>query len=210
MSLLDQLDLHGIVDSLIRGGGEGHDIAVAHSAERGSNPFTFGNERYHRSSEIAKELIEPAGFRTYMVGGGHRANRDGVELWFATAKGVDISQRTSFDFTTDSRVHAGTSNVQPYMDGLDEQDLPTRPIIHVVWSGDNVNGMTAVHLGRLGRISPGSVDWREIVRIDSLAGHAPDTRLSDFVVPKRSYDDQPVPSFDLAPLTLVQATADDE
>jgi hypothetical protein len=210
MSLLDQLDLHDIVDALITGGGEGHDIAVAHSAERGSNPFTFGNDRYHRSSEITKDLIEIAGFRPYMVGGGHRARRDGVELWFATAKGVDVTQRTSFDFTTDARVHAGTSNVQPYMDGLDEDDLPTRPIIHVVWSGDSVNGMTAVHVGRLGTISPGSVDWREIVRIDSLAGYTPDTRLSDIVAPKRSYDDQPVPSFDLAPLTLVQATADDE
>jgi hypothetical protein len=210
MSLLDQLDLHDVVDALISGGGEGHDIAVAHSAERGSNAFTFGNDRYHRSSEITKELIEIAGFRPRMVGGGHRAERDGIELWFATARGVDVTQRASFDFTTDARVHAGTVNVQPYMDGLGEEDLPTRTIIHVVWSGDSLNGMTAVHLGRLGTISPGSVDWRELVRIDSLSGHTPTTRVSDVLIPQRSYDDQPIPSFDIAPRVLVQASADDK
>jgi hypothetical protein len=210
MTLLDQFDLRGIVDALIKGGGEGHDIAVANSAERGSNPFTFGNDRYHRSSEITKELIEIAGFRPYMVGGGHRARRDGIELWFATAKGVDVTRRSSFDFTTDARIHAGITNVQPYMDGLDEEDLPSRPIIHVVWSGDNINGMTAVHLGRLGTISSGSVDWHELVRVDPFVGGTPGTKASDITLPKRSYDDQPMPTFDLEPLALVQAAADDE
>jgi hypothetical protein len=209
MSLLDQLDLHDIVNALIEGGDLGHDIAVAHSAERGSNPFTFGNDRYHRSSEITKDLIEFAGFKPYMVGGGHRARRGDVELWFATAKGVDVSQRTSFDFTTDARMHAGSANVQPFMDGLGEEDLPSRPIVHVVWSGDSINGMTAVHLGKLARIGVGLIDWNPLVRIDSLHSGIPTTNAPSVMSAQRSYDDQPEPTFDLAPLTFAQAPSDD-
>lgn len=201
MSLLAKLDLHPLVDHLVEGGRAGHEIAVDHTVERGSNGFTFGSDRYHRSCEITKDSIHPLGFIPFMAGGGHRARLNGVELWFATAKGVDVSQRDSFDFSTDARLEAGTMNVQPYLDGLQEEDLPSRQIVHVVWSGDSINGLTAVHVGKLARISSKLVDWRELERIDLLVERSARASVRGSSRVATPYDAQPLPVLDLAPLS---------
>jgi hypothetical protein len=200
MSLLVKLDLLPIIDYLVEGGRAGHEIAVDHTAERGSNGFTFGSDRYHRSCEITKDAIQTLGFTPFMVGGGHRARRDGVELWFATAKAVDVHQRDSFDFSTDARLEAGTMNVQPYLDGLQEEDLASRQIVHVVWSGDPINGLTAVHVGKLARISSKLVDWRELERIDLLVERSSRASAHRSARVATTYDAQPLPMLDLAPL----------
>jgi len=205
MDFLSRIDIQQLaIHAFVEGGRIGHEIAVDHNSERGSNGYTFGNDRYHRSCEMTKELIEAHGFKSSMHGAGHRARRGDVELWFATAKGEDVTQRASFDFTTDARLDAGTSNLQPYLDGLGEGVLPARQIVHVVWSGDPLSGLTAVHVGQLVRVSRKLVEWRELVRVDKTSGRSVPVAHAPAKALVRQYDSQPLPSLDLTPIVSLQ------
>jgi hypothetical protein len=176
----------------------GHDIALAHHNDPGSNGFTFGVDRYQRSCELLKDELEAHGFRVRNKGAGLRATRDALELHFATAKTADVEASFSFDRTTDSRVDAGRSNsvVQSTLDGLDYMALPGRQIIHTVWSGNSTDGLIAVNVGRLVVESNDTVTWSAVRRIDKNGVFAPSEAIViDTAAP--TYIEQPVPELGL-------------
>jgi hypothetical protein len=204
MTLVDRFGLSSaLLRAIVDAGEEGHRIAVAHDSEPGANPYIFGTERYHRSSEIMKPALEVHGLTVWMDGAGHRARSDDYELRFCTAKSVDVQDRRSFDFTTEAKIEAGTTNMASYLPGMDPETVPGRVIIHVVLSGDSERGLTAVHLGRLIAIGDRCVTWGDdLQRIDDLTAEQPRTVATE-TAPALSYDDQPEP---LIPLEL-QPTA---
>ncbi|WP_166793324.1 hypothetical protein [Cryobacterium lactosi] len=176
----------------------GHNIALAHHNDPGSNGFTFGVDRYQRSCELVKDELEAHGFRVRNKGAGLRATRDALELHFATAKTADVEASFSFDRTTDSRIDAGRSNslVQSTLDGLDHVALPGRQIIHTVWSGNSTNGLIAVNVGRLVVENNETVTWSAVRRIDKNGVFEP----SEAIVIEgaaTTYIEQPMPELGL-------------
>jgi hypothetical protein len=189
-------------------GRDGHNIALAHQNDPGSNGFTFGTDRYHRSCELLKDPLEAHGFTLFSKGAGLRARKGDLELHFATAKTADVAAPSSFDNRTDSRVWAGqvnagygrkamyTSEYFPTLDGLGEDDLPSRRIIHTVWSGDQARGLIAVHVGRLITETPDTVVWGEVNRID-LDGVFVPAASGSIDKGGSTYSDQPEPDLGL-------------
>lgn len=175
-------------------GHQGHDTALAHHNDPGSNGFTFGVDRYQRSCELLKDPLEMHGFRVWSKGAGLRASRDDVELHFATARTADVESGFSFDRTTESRIEAGRFNslVQPPLDGLSESDFPSRQIVHTVWSGNTTRGLIAVNVGRLIADGAESVGWEVVRRIDRDGEYAPSAEAT-VVRESRAYTDQPEP-----------------
>jgi len=171
MEILSGVELEEtLLEQLISSGKSGHDVARAHHNDPGSNGFTFGNDRYHRSCELAKIALENHGFAVRRVGAALHATRGSLELHFATARAADVQIPSSFDTNTDTRKEAGRRNVmiQPSLEGIDEAAQPMRQIIHLVWSGNELNGLIAVHVGRLVASSDQRVVWNEIRRIDGI------------------------------------------
>ena len=84
----------------------------------------------------------------------------------------------------------------PTLDGLGEFDLPSRKIVHTVWSGDNARGLVAVHVGRLITETEDTVVWGEVSRIDHdgvfVAPMPGSGRSGPF-----AYSDQPEPQLGL-------------
>lgn len=200
-----------LLSAFVSCGRAGHSIALAHQNDPGSNGFTFGTDRYHRSCELLKDHLEADGFTLFSRGAGLRARKGDLELHFATAKTADVAVPSSFDNRTDSRVYAGRVNsgkygqavlsagsmlLHPTLDGLGEGDLPSRTIIHTVWSGDNAHGLVAVHIGRLVTETDDTVVWGEVNRIDRDG-----VFVAEESVPGggdgASYSDQPEPDLGL-------------
>src|SRR5580700_11382658 len=86
-----------LVKALVGCGRQGHRIAQAQDNEPGSNGFTFGTDRYQRSTELAVEILKDEGFAVSRRGAGLIARRVGLELQFAVARGADLSDPASFD-----------------------------------------------------------------------------------------------------------------
>lgn len=185
-----------LVAALVRCGHEGHRVAQAHHNDPGSNGFTFGTDRYQRSTELAIEILRDGGFSVIRRGAGLIARREGLELQFAVARGADLSDPASFDAdSSPARRKAGATNAtQLAFDGMPQRDAG--PIVHVVWSGTPEAGQTAVHAGRLVAGAGDRLDWSVLVRFDEppLADQAGTAG----VVAAPSYADQPEPALVVA------------
>lgn len=186
----------GLAHALIGCGRDGHRIAQAHHNDPGSNGFTFGTDRYQRSTELAIEVLKNEGFSTSRRGAGLIARREGIELHFAVARGTDLTDPASFDAdSSPARRKAGAMNAnQLTLDGMPEGEA--EPIFHVVWSGTPEAGQTAVHAGRLVTGAGDRLDWAVLVQLD---GHASDNQqevAEAVAVP--TYTDQPEPTLILA------------
>jgi hypothetical protein len=184
-----ELDV-GLVRALVRCGREGHRVAQAHHNDPGSNGFTFGTDRYQRSTELAIEFFRDHGFSVTRRGAGLIARREGLELQFAVARGTDLSDPASFDAdSSPARRKAGAMNAaQLAFDGMPQRDAG--PIVHVVWSGTPEAGLTAVHAGRLIAGAGDRLDWSVLVRLDEPAV-ADQQDTAGVTTP--SYADQPEP-----------------
>jgi len=182
--------------SLVVCGREGHRIAQAHHNDPGSNGFTFGTDRYQRSTELAVDILKDQGFTVTRRGAGLVARRAGLELQFAVARGADLSDPASFDANSSpARRKAGASNVtQLSFDGMPEPGAG--PIVHVVWSGTPEAGQTAVHAGRLVTGAEDRLDWAVLVRLDGPAGSTPKEAADVAGLP--IYTDQPEPTLVVA------------
>src|SRR6266568_5176890 len=120
MEIGDGVELDdGLVQALIGCGREGHRIAQAHHNDPGSNGFTFGTDRYQRSTELAVEVLKNEGFSTSRRGAGLIARREGIELHFAVARGTNLADPASFDAdSSPARRKAGATNAnQLILDG---------------------------------------------------------------------------------------------
>lgn len=205
MEILSNVDLEEtLLEQLISSGRDGHDVARAHHNDPGSNGFTFGNDRYHRSCELAKIALETHGFAVRRVGAALHALRGSIELHFATARTSDVQAPSSFDMNTDARIAAGAKNffVQPSLEGIDEALRYMTQIIHLVWSGNEVDGLIAVHLGRLVAFSDQRVVWNEIKRIDTTElDQSADKHLKSTA--SRDYADQDEPVLGLSVIPRV-------
>lgn len=197
MEIIPGADLEdSLLSAFVGAGRRGHEIAAAHHNDPGSNGFTFGVDRYHRSCELLKDDLEAHDFAVWNKGAGLRAARGELELHFATAKTANVEAPFSFDRMTDSRVDAARFNsAQPPLDGLDHEDLPGRQILHVVWSGDPAEGLVAVHVGRLVEERAEFVSWEVVRRIDRAGEFTP----ADVIVVEGSttYVEQPIPELGL-------------
>lgn len=170
MEILIGLELEDeLIEQLISSGRSGHEVAQAHHNDPGSNGFTFGNDRYHRSCELARIPLEKYGFNIKRMGAALHALRGTIELHFATARTSNVEIPASFDTNTDSRVAAAQSNamIQLSLEGIEEA-LPRRQIFHWVWSGNEASGLIAVHVGRLVANSDHGVVWDVVRRIDGI------------------------------------------
>ena len=192
MEIGSEVDLDdGLVKALVRCGREGHRVAQAHHNDPGSNGFTFGTDRYQRSTELAIELLRDQGFSVTRRGAGLIARREGLELQFAVARGTDLFDPASFDAdSSPARRKAGAMNAaQLAFDGMPQRDAG--PIVHVVWSGTPESGLTAVHAGRLVAGAGDRLDWSVLVRFDEPA--LADQQDTAGVAAAPSYADQPEP-----------------
>lgn len=181
-----------LVNALVRCGREGHRVSQAHHNDPGSNGFTFGTDRYQRSTELAVDVLRDKGFSVARRGAGLIARREGLELQFAVARGTDLSDPASFDAdSSPARRKAGATNTtQLSFDGMPQRDAG--PIVHVVWSGTPEAGQTAVHAGRLVAGAGDHLDWLALVRLDEPAlADQPDTAGA---AAAPSYADQPEPA----------------
>jgi hypothetical protein len=181
-----------LVNALVRCGHEGHHVARAHHNDPGSNGFTFGTDRYQRSTELVIDVLRDKGFSVARRGAGLIARREGLELQFAVARGTDLSNPVSFDAdSSPARRKAGATNAtQLAFDGMPQRDAG--PIVHVVWSGTPEAGQTAVHAGRLVAGTGDRLDWSVLVRLDEPAlADQPDTAGA---AAAPSYADQPEPA----------------
>lgn len=181
-----------MVYALVRCGHEGHRVARAHHNDPGSNGFTFGTDRYQRSTELAADVLRDRGFSVTRRGAGLIARREGLELQFAVARGTDLSDPASFDAdSSPARRRAGATNAtQLAFDGLPQLDAG--PIVHVVWSGTQEAGQTAVHAGRLVAGAGDHLDWSVLVRLDEpVLADQPGTAGA---AAASSYADQPEPA----------------
>lgn len=197
MEIGDGVRIHdGLVQALVGCGREGHRIAQAHHNDPGSNGFTFGTDRYQRSTELAVEVLKNEGFSTSRRGAGLIARREGVELHFAVARGTDLTDPASFDAdSSPARRKAGAANAtQLILDGMPEGEA--EPIVHVVWSGTPEAGQTAVHAGRLVTGAGDHLDWAALVRLDGPAPESQQEVAKAVAVP--TYTDQPEPTLILA------------
>lgn len=185
-----------LVKALVGCGREGHRIAQAHHNDPGSNGFTFGTDRYQRSTELAVEILRGHGFGVTRRGAGLIARREDIELQFAVARGTDLSDPASFDAdSSPARRKAGASNAtQLSFDGMPEKEAG--PIVHVVWSGAPEAGQTAVHAGRLVTTAGDRLDWAVLVRLDEPSPNGKAAAAGVVTVP--SYISQPEPSLVVA------------
>lgn len=197
MEIGDGVELDdGLVEALIGCGRQGHRIAQAHHNDPGSNGFTFGTDRYQRSTELAIDVLRAEGFSTSRRGAGLIARRKGIELHFAVARGTDLTDPASFDAdSSPARRKAGAANAnQLILDGMPKGDA--EPIIHVVWSGTPDAGQTAVHAGRLVIGAGDRLDWAILVRLDEAASDIQQEATKAVTVP--AYVEQPEPILNLA------------
>lgn len=213
MTLCERLGISDAVQfAIVEGARAGHKVALAHDSDPGANPYTFGNDRYHRSCELIKQRLEPHGLTPRMEGAGHRARSENYELWFSTARSVDVTDRGSFDFTSETKIEAGTANLAAYLPGMDYDSVPGREIIHVVLSGDDEQGLTAVHLGRLVAVGPRYVAWAEdLQRIDNIVKQQATPSMKKGTgtpATATSYLDQPEPLLPLEAVPAANATSD--
>lgn len=185
-----------LVNALVACGREGHRIAQAHHNDPGSNGFTFGTDRYQRSTELAVEILKDEGFVVTRRGAGLIARQAGLELQFAVARGADLSDPASFDAdSSPARRKAGAVNVtQLSFDGM--PDRGAGPIVHVVWSGTPEAGQTAVHAGRLVTGAGDRLNWAVLVRLDESAAGGQQEAAEVEGVP--TYTDQPEPALVVA------------
>lgn len=182
----------------------GHRLAQSHHNDPGSNGYTFGSDRYHRTCELAREALEAGGWSVRTHGAGHRARKGDLELWFATARTADVHAPSSFDNRSDSRLDAGNINgwLQPRLDGLEDEEVPAGQVVHFVFSGNSSAGLLAVHAGRLVSATESSVEWLDVRRVDTLdASGAAEPEQPDVAAAPPAYDAQPEPSIDLPPKT---------
>ena len=203
VTLSERLEISDVVQrAIVDGAREGHEVALAHDSDPGANPYTFGNDRYHRSCELIKQRLESFGLTPRMEGAGHRARAENYELWFSTARSIDVTDRSSFDFTSETKIEAGTANMATYLPGMDHDSVPGREIVHVVLSGNNERGLTAVHLGRLISVGSRYVTWADdLQRIDNIITQDA-VATTEVTTTATSYLDQPEP---LIPLEAVPA-----
>jgi hypothetical protein len=185
-----------LAQALVRCGQEGHRVAQAHHNDPGSNGFTFGTDRYQRSTELAIEILRDKGFSATRRGAGLIARREGLDLQFAVARGTDLSDPASFDAdSSPARRKAGATNAaQLAFDGMPQRDAG--PIVHVVWSGTPEAGQTAVHAGRLVASAGDRLDWSVLVRLDEPV--LADRSDTAGVAAAPSYGDQPEPALVVA------------
>ncbi len=181
-----------LVNALVRCGHEGHRVAQAHHNDPGSNGFTFGTERYQRSTELAVDVLRDKGFSVTRRGAGLIARREGLELQFAVARGTDLSDPASFDAdSSPARRKAGATNAtQLAFDGMPQPNAG--PIVHIVWSGTPEAGQTAVHAGRLVAGTGDHLEWSVLGRLDEPALADQPSTAGAAAAP--SYTDQPEPA----------------
>ena len=186
----------GLVEALVRCGREGHRVARAHHNDPGSNGFTFGTDRYQRSTELAIKVLRKKGFSVTRRGAGLIARREALELQFAVARGTDLSDPASFDADSSParRKAAAMNATQLAFDGMPQRDAG--PIVHVVWSGTPEVGLTAVHAGRLVAGVGDHLVWSVLVRLDEDA--LADRQDTAEVGATPSYADQPEPALVVA------------
>src|SRR4051794_34757582 len=98
MRISDGVDLEGsLVAALVSCGRTAHEIAQDHHLDLGSNGNTFGNDRYHRGAELAREALVDHGFTCHRRGAALIARRGSLELQFAVARGQDLRDAAAFD-----------------------------------------------------------------------------------------------------------------
>lgn len=189
-----------LVQQLVACGRQGHEVARAHSNDPGSNGFTWGTDRYQRSTQLAMDrVLTRFGFGVGRRGAGLVARRGDVELQFAVAKGVDLTNPESFDAGSSlARRKAGRHNAdQSILTGLEVPDVVAEPVLHVVWSGDADRGLTAVHIGRLVLSAEDVLDWAVLERVSypATTSAADLARVvdTDLGTPAPTYVDQPEP-----------------
>jgi len=197
MEIGPDVELDGkLVKGLVGCGRDGHRVAQAHHNDPGSNGFTFGTDRYQRSTELAADVLRDEGFSVTRRGAGLVARRDDLELQFAVARGPDLSDPASFDAeSSPARRKAGASNAyQLAFEGMPEPQAG--PIVHVVWSGTPEAGQTAVHAGRLVTTAGDRLEWAVLVRLDDQS--MPDVEEPVGVPAMPAYTDQPEPALVVA------------
>lgn len=183
--------------SLVTAGREGHRIAQAHNNDPGSNGYTFGTDRYHRSTELVTPALVGHGFKVSRHGAGLVARKAGLELQFAVARGDDLTDPANFDANSSpARNKAAVSNTyQLTFDGVGVYS--NAYIVHIVWSGNRDEGLTAVNAGRLMIGTRDRLVWSMLVRLDEA--HFTDDRIDMGVPSTPSYVQQPEPSLSLEP-----------
>jgi hypothetical protein len=187
-----------LVSALVECGRQAHEVAMAHQLDPGSNGFTFGADRYHRATELITPVLEEHGFVLKRQGGGMTAHKDGLELQFATARGVDLRNRSHFDMgSSPARHRAALANtyLQDSLPGIDAGGAES--VIHVIWSGDVHAGLTAVYVGKLISSSAQHLEWEDLIRVDHNGNEVPLGTVTPTEIPVRSYDEQATPGFDL-------------
>ncbi len=207
MHLVRNVDIDDrLIAELVECGRQGHNIALDHSDDPGSNGFTFGVDRYQRSTELSLDVLVGAGFEVRRVGAGLMASRPEFELHFAVARGSDLRDPAAFDAASSpARLRAAAANsAQATIPGLPLPDI--RPVVHFVWSGDPANGLTAAHLGCLVEASGGRLDWDPLVQVrDEHTRHGSDGGASER--PKVTFVDQPMPELKLRPRPVERSDA---
>ncbi len=186
-----------LVSALVECGREAHRIAIAHQLDPGSNGFTFGADRYHRATELVTPILEDHGFTVRRQGGGMTAEKDGLQLQFATARGIDLRNRSHFDMdSSPARHRAALTNtyIQEPIPGIHASS--TECVVHVIWSGDVDAGLTAVYVGKLISSSQ-QLDWEDLIRVDHDGHEVSLKNLDPAEIPVLSYDEQPAPGFEL-------------
>lgn len=208
MLMRDGLHLEdSLIASFVLCGRQAHDIALAHHLDPGSNGYTFGSDRYHRATELVSPILEDFDFRLKRQGGGLVAERDGLQLQFATARGVDLRNKSHFDMgASPARHRAASANtfVQEAIPGM--YAGLSLGVLHVIWSGDVESGLTAVYLGKLNSPSAQHLDWEDLVRIDSDGQTMQLDDISSAELTVLSYDEQPVPIFELGLLEQMKSS----
>lgn len=188
-----------LVEELVDCGRRAHDVARVHSNDPGSNGFTWGTDRYQRSTQLAMDDVFPRfGFTSGRRGAGLVAQRGDVQLQFAVAKGVDLTNPESFDAGSSlARRKAGRYNAdQSMLTGLEVPGVAGEPVLHVVWSGDRDRGLTAVHIGRLVLSAKDALDWAVLERVsyrESLSEANQDSTTDADLDTAPTYGNQPEP-----------------
>lgn len=129
---------------------------------------------------------------------GSSRGRGDVEIQFAVAKGIDLTNPDSFDAGSSlARRKAGRHNAdQSIITGLEVPEVVGEPVLHLVWSGDADGGLTAVHIGQLVLSAEDVLDWAVLERvIYSTTALVTDLTLSidTGLSAAPAYGDQPEP-----------------
>lgn len=181
---------------LVACGQKGHRIAQAHHNDPGSNGFTFGVDRYQRSTQLVREQLGDLGFAMKRQGAGLIARRGELELQFAVARGTNLTDRAAFDAdSAPGRRRAGAVNAkQLTLDGMSDEQAVW--IVHIVWSGTPEKGQTAVHAGRLVSVGERRLSWAALVRLDTPISGVQEASTGARAA--RAYADQPEPKLHLS------------